>query len=91
MLIVVKDIGKSRQFYEKKLQGTCAMEKLTALTGDHSEYLGWVALIRCVDVQAAGPNGTNVGFAAFNLWFHRCECISIAIIRMKSTEKHMYP
>ena len=67
MLIVVKDIGKSRQFYEKKLQGTCAMEKLTALIGDHLEYLGCVALIRCVDVQAAGPNGTNVGFAAFNL------------------------
>ena len=33
-------------------------------------FLLWTALIRCVDVQAAGPNGTKVGFAAFNLWFH---------------------
>ena len=28
-------------------------------------FLLWTALIRCVDVQAAGPNVTNVGFAAF--------------------------
>ena len=34
-------------------------------------FLLWTVLIRCVDVQAAGPNGTKVGFAAFNLWFHR--------------------
>ena len=33
-------------------------------------FLLWTALIRCVDVQAAGPNGSKVGFAAFNLWFH---------------------
>ena len=33
-------------------------------------FLLWTVLIRCVDVQAAGPNGTKVGFAAFNLWFH---------------------
>ena len=31
----------------------------------------WTALIRSVDVQAAGPTGTKVGFAAFNLWFHK--------------------
>ena len=33
-------------------------------------FLLWTVLIRCIDVQAAGPNGTTVGFAAFNLWFH---------------------
>ena len=33
-------------------------------------FLLWTALIRCVDVQAVGPSGTKVGFAAFNLWFH---------------------
>ena len=33
-------------------------------------FLLWTVLIRCVDVQAAGPNGTKIGFAAFNLWFH---------------------
>lgn len=30
----------------------------------------WTALIQCVDVQPVGQNGTNVGFATLNLWFH---------------------
>ena len=34
-------------------------------------FLLWTVLIRCVDAQAAGPNGTKVGFAAFNLWVHK--------------------
>ena len=34
-------------------------------------FLLWTVLIRCIDVQEAGPNGTKVGFAAFNLWFHK--------------------
>lgn len=31
----------------------------------------WTLLIMFVDVQAAGPKGSNVGFAAFNTWFHQ--------------------
>ena len=34
-------------------------------------FLLWTALIRSVDMQAACPTGTKVGFAAFNLWFHK--------------------
>ena len=34
-------------------------------------FVLWTILIRTVDVQAAGPQGTRVGFAAFNVWFHR--------------------
>ena len=30
----------------------------------------WTVLIQCVDVQPVGQNGTNVGFATFNVWFH---------------------
>ena len=33
-------------------------------------FLLWTFLITRVDVQAVGPKGTAVGFAAFNLWFH---------------------
>ena len=44
---------------------------LRAGIGSLLVFLLWTVLIRCVDVQAAGPNGTKVGFAAFNLWFHR--------------------
>jgi undecaprenyl-diphosphatase len=28
-------------------------------------------LIRHIDVQNAGPNGTKIGFATINVWFHR--------------------
>ena len=34
-------------------------------------FIGWTILIQTVDVQAIGPNGTAVGFAAFNGWFHQ--------------------
>ena len=30
----------------------------------------WTALVLTVDVQSVGPNGTAVGFAAWNSWFH---------------------
>ena len=42
-------------------------------------FLLWTVLIRCIDVQAAGPNGTNVGFAAFNLWFHHLTGVHMTI------------
>ena len=42
-------------------------------------FLLWTALIRCVDVQAAGPNGTKVGFAAFNLWFHKLTGVHMTV------------
>ena len=31
----------------------------------------WTVLILVVDVQPVGQNGTDVGFAAFNVWFHK--------------------
>ena len=34
-------------------------------------FMVWTILIQTVDVQAVGPNGTSVGFAAFNQWFHQ--------------------
>lgn len=34
-------------------------------------FILWTVLIRYIDVQDAGPNGSTIGFAAFNVWFHR--------------------
>ncbi len=31
----------------------------------------WTILIQTVDVQAAGQNGTGIGFASLNVWFHK--------------------
>ena len=36
-------------------------------------------MIRHIDVQTAGPNGTAVGFAAFNVWFHRLTGVHMVI------------
>ncbi|WP_172136747.1 phosphatase PAP2 family protein [Adlercreutzia sp. ZJ473] len=30
----------------------------------------WTALVQCVDVRPVGQNGTDVGFATLNVWFH---------------------
>ena len=42
-------------------------------------FIVWTMLIRHIDVQKAGPNGTEVGFAAFNGWFHRLTGVHMLI------------
>ena len=39
----------------------------------------WTVLIRHIDVQNAGPNGTEIGFAAVNVWFHRLTGVHMVI------------
>lgn len=39
----------------------------------------WTLLIQVVDVQSIGQNGTNVGFATFNAWFHRLTGVHMMI------------
>ena len=34
-------------------------------------FVLWTVLVMSVDVQAAGPNGSEIGFALFNVWFHQ--------------------
>lgn len=34
-------------------------------------FVLFTILVMTVDVQSAGQNGTNIGFAGVNLWFHR--------------------
>ena len=39
----------------------------------------WTVLIRHIDIQNAGPNGTEIGFAAINVWFHRLTGVHMLI------------
>ncbi len=39
----------------------------------------WTVLIRHIDMQNAGPNGTQIGFAAINVWFHRLTGVHMLI------------
>ena len=36
-------------------------------------------LLRVVDVQPVGQNGTDIGFASLNLWFHRMTGVSMTL------------
>jgi len=39
----------------------------------------WTALIQIVDVQPIGQNGTDIGFASFNRWFHKLTGVHMTI------------
>lgn len=39
----------------------------------------WTVLIRHIDVQKAGPKGTEIGFATVNVWFHRLTGVHMLI------------
>ena len=39
----------------------------------------WTILIQIIDVQPLGQNGTNIGFAAFNCWFHKLTGVHMSI------------
>ena len=44
-----------------------------------SAFVLWTMLIQLVDVQNVGQNGTSVGFATFNVWFHRMTGVNMLI------------
>ena len=39
----------------------------------------WTVLIQWIDVQAVGQNGTKIGFADFNVWFHQLTGVHMTI------------
>ena len=39
----------------------------------------WTGLIQTVDVQPAGQNGTDIGFATMNTWFHELTGVHMKI------------
>ena len=56
-------------------------EKRNLLTGIGliGAFALWTALIQCIDVQAVGQNGTKIGFAGFNVWFHQLTGVHMTI------------
>ena len=42
-------------------------------------FVVWTTLIQTVDVQPAGQNGTDIGFATINCWFHQMTGVHMAI------------
>ena len=42
-------------------------------------FVLWTVLIQCVDVQPVGQNGTDIGFAAVNTWFHQLTGVNLGL------------
>ena len=56
-------------------------EKRDLLTGGGliGAFALWTVMILYVDVQAVGQNGTRIGFAAFNVWFHQLTGVHMSL------------
>lgn len=42
-------------------------------------FIVWTWLIQTVDVQPVGQNGTDIGFASLNLWFHKLAGVNMLL------------
>ncbi len=42
-------------------------------------FVLWTVLIQSIDVQSVGQNGTDIGFATFNCWFHKLTGVNMTI------------
>ena len=51
---------------KKKQQRKCLIA-----AGVLAAFALWTGLVRCIDVRPVGPEGSAVGFAAVNQWFHK--------------------
>lgn len=56
-----------------------ARKLLAAGAGMLAAFALWTVLIMTVDVQPVGQNGTNIGFATLNGWFHRLTGVHMAL------------
>ena len=52
---------------------------ITWAIGLLAAFAAWTILIQCVDVQPLGQKGTDIGFAGFNVWFHRITGVHMRI------------
>lgn len=44
-----------------------------------SAFVLLTVMIQCIDVRTVGPNGTKIGFAAFNVWFHKLTGVNMTL------------
>ena len=58
---------------------TNAKNGLTLGFGLILAFVIWTILIQQVDVQPVGQNGTNIGFATVNTWFHRMTGVHMSV------------
>ena len=42
-------------------------------------FVIWTISVQMIDVQLIGQNGTAIGFASFNMWFHKCTGVHMSL------------
>ena len=42
-------------------------------------FIIWTILVQKIDVQGVGVNGTDIGFAGFNIWFHTITGVNMTL------------
>lgn len=73
-LTVVRTTGKDGKTM-KKTERTILLSGI----GLMGAFAIWTLLIQRMDVQTAGPNGTRVGFATFNMWVHELTGVHMSL------------
>ena len=56
-------------------------------------FVLWTLLILHIDVQKAGQNGTEIGFATVNVWFHRLTGVHLLVynrLAWSHSDHHMH-
>lgn len=62
--------GQKRERMDQKMRTNRKRKMLTGITL-LSAFVVWTVMILMIDVQPVGQNGTEVGFATINVWFHK--------------------
>lgn len=57
-------------------------KNLTIAAGLLGAFAAWTMLIRVLDVQPIGPQGSSVGFAEINRFVHRCTGVHMGLYRL---------
>ena len=55
------------------------LRKILTGVGMLAVFVLWTAAVSLVDVQAIGPDGTSVGFAALNGYFHKLTGVNMTL------------
>jgi undecaprenyl-diphosphatase len=75
MFLKFKLVDSSEPQKEKKTKDKTLIAGAALLIA----FVIWTAMIQMVDVQAVGVNGTDIGFAVVNCWFHQLTGVHMSL------------
>ena len=75
------DLAEGQNRKRKDIENMKENEKKKLLAGSIfiTMFVIWTILIQLVDKQPLGQNGTDIGFATFNCWFHELTGVNMTL------------